>query len=106
MAVEAVQRHGGVRQANHPHASRGDVRQHRLVPAPPPLLLALGLPASTLEAPAVRAEQEVPGRGGRCPDALCQNPRDPSAAAGRTQQDGEQHAGGVRLTWMEDKQLH
>jgi len=77
LAVEAVQRHRGVRQADHPHAGGGDVRERRLVPAPPLRLPALRLAAAAaLGAAARRAEargreepapQEALGLGARRP---------------------------------------
>lgn len=61
LAVESIQRHCGVCQADHSHAGCGDVGQRSLVPVPPLLLLTLGLPAPppTVEVLRTPPPQEV-----------------------------------------------
>lgn len=95
LAVQSVERHRGVGQADHPHAGGGDVRQHRLVPGPPLLLLAPGLPAPALDAPALSVEAWGEAAPQEVLSLKVQRRRPglkrPDTAEGRTQQQGEQH---------------
>jgi len=106
LAVESVERHCSVRQADHPHPGGDDVRQHRLVPGFPLFLLALALPLSVLGATAlsVEAERKPPPQevlilrvkhlrsiAPKRPDASQEQHRRLRAAEGLTHQQRQQH---------------
>lgn len=94
LAVEAVEWHCGVRQADHSHAGGGNVRQHRLILASPLRLLAPRPPAA---APSEEGrgspppqEEFSPGRGAaKRPRTSHQHWRGQRAAERQTQQ--QQH---------------
>lgn len=75
LAIEPVEWHSGVRQANHAYPSSSDIRQHCLVPGFPLLLLTPKLPflvlgASALEAQRKSSPQEVLCSRVQCPCSI------------------------------------